>query len=587
MAIQNVNSHKALSRTLYKALLRTAKHYTSEKNGPVLSCLLYRSGYDESLEHPYEQGENVISSLPLSISNDESKSSTSSTITSTTSTTTGTTTTKTNTTFVENIPTEDRFMAIEQARDLSKPYSSLLKYQKTKDKLGLFHENKEDIPNALDNDLAPLHVSLYRKLVKEVIGSGVHMNFPSKIKQERDNVMTRMINVIKREFRGTDTSLSKSYSEKTRQQIAFLTLKELQKKLVWAESLGLHLDHDEDEDDDLDDDDEDEEDDLDDDDDEDGHDGHDRNPFVARNVVKLPLAPSSCYLQPGTFLIAHPLMTGCFARSVICLLQHTPPSNDVSSASTNVEQDKSASKEQGSDIGGTYGLIVNQPIKTGVPNAYSERSRWKTLREVIRYDCLPEGIKVAFGNSPVRNGGPVNLSVQMLRCTTPEEEEKSKIGGSVLPMATTLCDHAVEDTILQNNNDKGTVTTSCHDMATLSTAMDTNSAVYFGGDIIKAAQAVIDGDIKQDSISFLIGASCWESGQLESEVEKGYWIPCSAPPEIAYSGLCDLKDIHDVQASESSLWVSMMAAIGEEEGRLAQIFEDFEYDENGYPCDEI
>jgi Putative transcriptional regulator len=301
-------------------------------------------------------------------------------------------------------------------------------------------------------------------------------------------------------------------------------------------------------------------------------DEYDMHNLVARNVDKLPLVPSSCYLQPGTFLVAHPLMTGCFAKSVICLLQHTPASSDVSSTkNTNNQQDQSASGEPGT-IGGTYGLIVNQPIKTGVPNnSNSERSRWRTLREVIRYDCLPEGIKVAFGDSPVRNGGPVNLSVQMLRYTGPEEEEKSKIGGSVLPMAT----------LRENDEDVPS------DVTISSAAMDTNSAVYFGGDIIKAAQAVIDGDIKKDSFSFLIGASCWESGQLESEVEKGYWIPCSAPPEIAFSGLCNLKDIHDVQTSESSLWVSMMAAIGEEEGRLAQVFEDVEYDENAYPCDEV
>lgn len=615
MVIQKLNSQKELSRTLYKTLLRTAKHFTCEKNGPVLSCLLYRSGFEDFLEHPYEiGGQNQITSAPASalsmLSNEESISS-SSTANDTTAATSNATA------FIQDsnrTTTAERYMAIEQARDLSRPYSSLLKYQRSRNsnnnnqekqeeeytRTESYHSHNNNIQ--IDNDDVPLHVHLYKKLVKEVIGPGVYMHFPSKIKQDgKDNVMTRLLKVIKREFRATDSSLSKSYSEKTRQQLAFLTLKELQKKLVWAESLGLHIDADDDDynsngeygddyDDDEDYDDDDSDDDV----------GHDMNQFAARNVEKLPLSPSSSYLQPGTFLIAHPLMTGCFARSVICLLQHTPPttSNDVTFKNTNTntieqEEEEGCNMDSGGGIsgGGTYGLIINQPIKTGVPYADSERSRNKTLREVIRYDCLPEGIKVAFGESNVRNGGPVNVSVQMLRYVSPDEEEKCKIGGSVLPMATVPLDH--------HGHAHGHGHTHDHDSAEMSTtpdsggevirsaAMDTNSAVYFGGDIIKAAQAVIDGDIQQDSFSFFIGASCWEPGQLESEVKKGYWIPCSAPPELAHSGLCNLEGIHDVQASESSLWVSMMAAIGGEEGRLAEIFEEFEYDENGYPCDEV
>jgi hypothetical protein len=120
-----------------------------------------------------------------------------------------------------------------------------------------------------------------------------------------------------------------------------------------------------------------------------------------------------------------------------------------------------------------------------------------------------------------------------------------------------------------------------------STAMDTDSAIYFGGDIIKASQSVIDNGMQEESFSFVVGASCWEPGQLEGEIEKGYWIPCSGPPDITFSGSCLVHGAGNMRVSESSLWVSMMASLGEEEGRMAQIIEDFEYDENGLPCDEV
>ena len=39
---------------------------------------------------------------------------------------------------------------------------------------------------------------------------------------------------------------------------------------------------------------------------------------AARNVSTLPSYPPSSYLRPGTFLLAHPQIRGCFARSVVC-----------------------------------------------------------------------------------------------------------------------------------------------------------------------------------------------------------------------------------------------------------------------------
>lgn len=496
-------AHQALSKILYRTLLRTTKYYTSRKNGPILSSLLYRSGSDDDIDY------TVANQLLFNKSDD---------------------TLSTN----EDI---DDIISREEARDLSKPYKGLMEQRQirenTDEESGTEIDSQISDGSMSDEDL---HTFLYKGLLKEIVGSNAHMNFPSKVKREESNVMTRLKDVIRREFRGSDDSLSESYSEKIRRDAAFLALKELQKKLAWAETLGLKLEE------------------------EDNHQRKIEN-LVAKNIVPLPLKPASSYLKIGTLLVAHPMLTGCFAKSVICILQHTAshPAIDI---------EKIEDIDLDDNMGGTYGLIVNKSLKTGVPNHDSDQTRDRTLREVIRHDCLPEGIKLAFGDSTVRNGGPVNMSVQIIRTSTTDEEETWKLGGTVLSMANDACSTTVNDVVK-------------------STAIDTDSAIYFGGDIIRASQSVIDNGMQEESFSFVVGATCWEPGQLESEIEKGYWIPCSGPPEIAFSGSCAVNGADNVSVSESSLWVSMMASLGEEEGRMAQIIEDFEYDDNGLPCDEV
>ena len=507
-------SHQALSKTLYRTLLRTTKHYTSPTHGPILSSLIYRSGSDDDINYA------VAKQLVSNKSDEDTSSSTHQDI--------------------------DVAISIEEARDLSIPYTILKEQRKQREIIDHYVESgrESDSKQANDGPIVeePLHIFLYKGLLREIIGSKAHMNFPSQVKREERSAMTRLKEVIKREFRGLDDSLSDSYSEKNRRDTAFLALKELQKKLVWAETLGLDLEDNEDKDDD-----------------------EPKRKFenlVAKDIIPLPLEPASAYLKTGTLLVAHPLLTGCFAKSVICILQHT-----VSRPEDDGEKEDDLDLDE--STGGTYGLIVNKSLKTGVPNRDSDQTRNRTLREVIRHDCLPEGIKVAFGDSTVRNGGPVNMSVQIIRTSTTDEEEKWKLGGTVLSMANDASSTEAETDIVK------------------STAIDTDSAIYFGGDIIKASQSVIDNGMQEESFSFVVGASCWEPGQLEGEIEKGYWIPCSGPPEITFSGSCLVHGAGNMRVSESSLWVSMMASLGEEEGRMAQIIEDFEYDENGLPCDEV
>jgi hypothetical protein len=89
-----------------------------------------------------------------------------------------------------------------------------------------------------------------------------------------------------------------------------------------------------------------------------------------------------------------------------------------------------------------------------------------------------------------------------------------------------------------------------------------------------------------DDISFFVGASTWAPGQLESEIAQGFWIPCRGPPEIALTGICE----HDTTSKSeikplADLWLSMMSACGNDEGRLANLFYHHDWDENLLPCD--
>lgn len=458
--------------------------------------------------------------------------------------------------------TLEGYLSREQARDLSQCYAELKKKRKelyqydesewfTVHRSGqreTYHEGDMSSPTYMSRNIPP-HIILYKSCLKEIIQN--HMNFPNKTKASHDSdknsVMDRLKSVIRREFRGGNESWSKkllSVTDKDRREAGFLALKELQKKLSWVESkmnynttTGAILRGDKSDDEIL------------------------KKNLVAKDVKRLPEQPASSYLHSGAYLAAHPLLSGCFSKSIICLLEHTENKPE--------RETKSDISDQSAN-GGTYGIIVNKPLKI-----FNQPERDRTLGEVIRHDCLPQGVTTAFGECSVRNGGPVHVSVQMLRSTTPDEDEKLKLGG-------TLLSEVLNDDEVSEENIGADIQTEVK-----STASNTDSAIYFAGDIIKASQAVIDNDMNKKSFSFVIGASCWEDGQLESEIEKGYWIPFSGPPQIAFSGACDIEGVDGVVGTESNLWVSVMSALGADEGRLAQMVENIDYDNNGLPCDEI
>lgn len=429
--------HGALSRTLYRSLLRTSKKYVSEKNGAILCSLLYRSGVDDHLDYG-----SISSPLPSEPFDDQSTTA------------------------------EDHSrLSPEEARDLTKSYSELKEIHSKRLLMDDFDENESGRnrhptweSDFVRHSLSPQHVVLYRRLLREAMAER-HMNFPFHNRQldtgTDDSTMGRLNKIIKREFDPTDqTSISKSYSDKERRDAAFLALNVLNKKISWAEdSLGLN----------------------------DVNDSHNAS-AAARDVFPLSVNDPSSYLRSGTYLIAHPLLSGCFAKTVICILEHTEPRigkyhQDAGDNGIN-KDDEDDDNDENDSIGGTYGLIVNKPLKVGVPNPGSEKTRDRMLRETIRQDCLPEGMKTAFAHSPVRNGGPVNLSIQMLSSLTAELENQVGIGKSVLPM------NLNESPSKSGDNDLVLIKDPIR-----SAASNTDTAIYYGGDIVRASQAVIEGKV--------------------------------------------------------------------------------------------
>ena len=132
---------------------------------------------------------------------------------------------------------------------------------------------------------------------------------------------------------------------------------------------------------------------------------------------------------------------------------------------------------------------------------------------------------------------------------------------------------------------------------------DSGDAIYFGGDVMEASFAVLNGTSDVDDFSFVIGAACWAPGQLEHEIERGCWLPFSGPATMALTGICEHNDVpasvnegenndkgtklsqfpprpsnlakaefgksQSVTRPVGDLWLSVMCALGEGEADLA------------------
>ena len=89
-------------------------------------------------------------------------------------------------------------------------------------------------------------------------------------------------------------------------------------------------------------------------------------------------------------------------------------------------------------------------------------------------------------------------------------------------------------------------------------------------------------------MSFFVGASVWYQGQLEKEIKQGSWILCRGPADIALSGVCEHEPTEEGEPRpKADLWLSMMSACGDDEAKLAQLFEAAsDYDAYGGACDQ-
>jgi putative AlgH/UPF0301 family transcriptional regulator len=374
----------------------------------------------------------------------------------------------------------------------------------------------------------------YRKLVQEVVdgSSGNDMKADTLLLvPDRVNPMC-LRTIIRREFRRT---VACEDEFQMRRDVAFLTLKELNKKLAFVASieaasaaqveqtnLGPKISFD------------------------DVQTPHcpPEGVAAAHRVAKsypddhLDTSPST-YLKPGTFLLAHPLLAGFFQRAVVCILERpeetqTPPSSTAYS---------------------TYGVIVNKPCDT----------KPMTINDVFKDLTIPAALK----DVTAKVGGPVNVSVQIMHTACPNME----LGGMVLPE---LSDHRHSSTM----------------------ATETNKAVFVRANLAQIATALQDGDLDRHSdVVFFVGASCWSEGQLEQEINQGFWIPCTGPASLALyspikifesdSLLQDTDEPTTTQTGED-LWLSMMMACGQEESELAVLLYGCNLsDANINPCDEV
>jgi len=597
---------RILTISLYRSLLRNAKQFSFSPKSKILSSLLHRTGIDEILpsKQHYETNSDCNERSTKDVQIDSGLN-------------------------IHNIESMNSYFKDKanrvplnrhEAQDLSRGYVELQrihhlrthfelnrfspKYDDSKDPIGEMKKNanllfrsllketlsrneshffyngmkKDDIESASPFMRFPCQINLPTKptystisyLINDYIFSNSDSNNSSNINIKKQHHLT-LWDIIRREFRADhikDRKIllpSNCFSYESRFEAALMALKELNQKKTYA-----HFPKDDFE--------------LNSSSKGSAHTTERNQIQAAKGVTPLSFESPSDYLKPGTFLIAHPFLAGYFANTVICLLDHTDEIDKNNKMIDTVIQEKKYENAQNrSSDGGTYGLVINRnairrrlkPVHTQGTTSSNTRKESEVqtalLKEVLRSDSLPEGFRAAFGDCEVREGGPVNLSVQMMHTCSPNLEEKLQIGGRVLsPTNASYFPVTMMDG--HNIGTPGGLSAKHEEIDGFETpAGDSDHAIFFQGDIIKAAQAVIDGDLKKKDFSFVVGASCWESGQLQREVMRGYWMPVSGPVEIAFDGDCLHEKSFYEAKPQKNLWLSMMCAIGEDEANLAHL----------------
>ncbi|CAM9497972.1 unnamed protein product [Ectocarpus sp. 6 AP-2014] len=152
---------------------------------------------------------------------------------------------------------------------------------------------------------------------------------------------------------------------------------------------------------------------------------------------------------------------------------------------------------------GSYGLVVN-------------KDKGETLEEALCEDALPlasDALQQVLKN-PVRVGGPVMSRLAWLH---PHKE----VGGVPL-------------------------------------AEGAEKPVFFCGKMEKAAELLTKGTAKPADFSLVVGASAWDAGQLQGELNHGLWIMAKAPASFALAGGEDM-------------WRDMLEAMGGPYAAMARV----------------
>lgn len=106
--------------------------------------------------------------------------------------------------------------------------------------------------------------------------------------------------------------------------------------------------------------------------------------------------------------------------------------------------------------------------------------------------------------------------------------------------------------------------------------------------VVKVSLCCVSTTSIADDVCFYAGASVWTTGQLQREVESGIWLPCTGPAQIALRGMCEHEETqssNDEARPRADLWLSMMCAMGQEEGNLAHLVVDDNGSEYSDACD--
>ncbi|RMX65331.1 hypothetical protein KXD40_003279 [Peronospora effusa] len=203
----------------------------------------------------------------------------------------------------------------------------------------------------------------------------------------------------------------------------------------------------------------------------------------------------------GVFLVAHPLLEGIFSRSVVLVTEHK--------------------------VEGSKGFIVNK---------VSEKPLGRTFQ-------VPSRVMRAFGTSTVRKGGPVFSKNAEVRWLSMYWKSLYSFNWKI--------DVCRDEQVLHGRADFGG-----QRVQTTNFPSANDPSLFVGVDLDAAARAIDDGNAKHTDVVFMSGVSAWSTGQLDTEVKQGSWIPMNAPVFLALN-------------APAELWQDMMRTIGGEYAEMS------------------